>query len=140
VEVSSDKATALFEWGPNIAPPPAPIHLTVGYTKKCEGLNLGIASGFVATNYGRAYTWTGSKDNRAPVKTLKVSIVYDSPAFPLTRNPTQTVNDQSYAETAEQLRSFGLGWNAEEICRGYKVVGEVETLDGKHLRGEIHTK
>jgi hypothetical protein len=143
IRIFHGPAGADIEWGPQIQPPTPPeptIRLRVGYQKACKGVNLLLVSGYVATNYGRA--WAVASDGTTPVvvKSLKVSIVYDGPSFPLTRNPTLTAMDQASVETSEQLRAIGLGWQASDVCRGFKVVADLVTYGGRTIHHEIHTK
>jgi hypothetical protein len=143
VRVDFSDASAIIEWGPHVQPPTPPepqIRLRVGYQKTCKGVNIGIASGYVATNYGHATTV--ASDGRTPVvvKSLRVAIVYDGGTFPLTRNPVDTVTDQSSVTTSEQLRAIGLGWQADAICRGFKVVADATTYGGRQIHAEIHTR
>jgi hypothetical protein len=143
LRVTSGDRQAMIEWGPGIAPPVPPepqIRLRVSYQKTCKGVNLILASGYVATNYGYASTVAAGSSTSVIVKSLRVAMVYDGPSFPLTRNPVDTATDQASVVTSEQLRSIGLGWGADVVCRGFKIVADATTYGGRSLHAEIHTR
>lgn len=141
IRASSDQSDVIVEWGPHVKPPPPePAYLVVGYKKACKGVNVGFASGYVATNYGRARAVAADKTTLVTVRSLSVSMQYDPPTFPLTRNPSRTVENQAQVEVGEQLRSIGLGWNAGEVCRGFRVNASVVTMNGRKWGATIHTR
>jgi hypothetical protein len=133
----------MFEWGPGIAPPPPPenVVLEVESQHACKGVNVVLASGYVATNYGRAKTFDATSHAPVAVKSLSVSITYDSEGtFPLTKHPSQSLNGVSFVETSEQLRAIGIGTNAGDVCRGFKVNAAAVTMGGQNLHAEVHTR